>query len=93
MNKMKSITSNVIILVLLNKGGIVYRFATGYGVPSDMATYIKEETSKPSITHVNTGTGNLRGLRFHYWLKSYGLTSWCITSKIHPKTFGFKNVL
>ena len=93
---MKKLSPFVILPILLGRGpygaGIVYKFKGGIGMQSNITEYFKEETLKPVITHVTTGTGNLKGLRYSYWLSSYGLTGWCVSSKLNPRRFGFKEM-
>jgi len=76
--------SAAIIQVLLEHGGKVYRFGReGYGIRSSMSVYYREESLSPVITHVTTGS--LKPVKHDYWLKSYGLTSWAIESKLSPR--------
>ena len=73
-----------IVAVLLNNRGIVYR---GIDIlySSNISRYLKEERDI-KITHCSK---SIRPL-FNYWLKSYGLVSWCVTASVHPSVFGLK---
>lgn len=53
---------------------ISFPSSSKFGKQSTLDKYMKEESSTPTITHVNkTPSGQLA-----YWLKSYGLGSWNI---------------
>jgi hypothetical protein len=56
----------------------VVKYRAGeYGRASTLADYIKEETAVFEITHTNFFE-NVE----NFWLKSYGLTKWCIESDL-----------